>query len=385
LRNVKSAAGFERAVAIDDLGQCHFLLREFPQDLQRRRQARLMARRYSTREALNIIARTWLGAGECHRNMTRYSRAVACFEKAASLYKRLRLPSKVAYCLAGIAGTYRMTSQFGKARSSYCQAALFFRRGRDLPGMLYAHWGVAEIWKYRGRFARASQIYREVGVRAEKIGHANLMAWALWGQAEVLRIQWRISEASELYSKAYNTFLDRDVAGRCWALEGRVQCNILEGKSPVADIERALRDFSLLQAKIGLATILMDKAVYAICEGHMADAEAILRDLRVLDLPRSERARCALVTAELYAQLRNSRSKRYYQLAIATYRALHMRHAFVAAVVRMLIAHSPTDPRGRRTLEAARREARIGQYKKELETIDELRGGRAVKHPLNLY
>jgi tetratricopeptide (TPR) repeat protein len=385
-KNTRVSDGLDRAVAFDDLAQCHFLLRDFVSDLHLRRRARSLARKYRTDEARNLVARTWLGAGESYRNTARYAEAAKCFLRAGEIYKRLNKPEKVGYCLAGVAGINRMISRFDNSERAGRQAISFFRRGKDLTGLLYARWGLGELWKYRGLFPKALRVFHDIRAQAEDMGHQGLIPWTLWSEAEILRLQWKTPEALSLYTRAINIFPPHDLAGRCWGLEGRAQCKTILGISPLDDIESALEGFAHLGAAIGKAAALLDKTIFSLRLGHLKDASSTLREINSDSLPPKDRANFDLVTAELYRLKGDAGAKPLYKRSAATYRSLGMRHAFVTAVILQFIQYESNATRfNRRRFIAALRFARQGDYVKEVEIIRQLLKGEMPEYMLNLY
>lgn len=385
-RNVRLSKGLDRAIAVDDLAQYYFLLRDFTSDLRLRSRARSLARKYKTDEARDLVARTWLGMGESYRNTTRYAEALRCFRRASEIYRRLKKPEKVGYCLAGVAGINRMISRFDNSERASQQAISFFRRGKDLTGLLYARWGLGELWKYKGLFQKALHVFRDIRTQAEDLGHRGLLSWTLWSEAEILRLQWKISDALGLYTLAIDTFPPHDLAGRCWSLEGRAQCKIIQGASPLDDIESAFKGFAVLGAAIGKAAALMDKTTFFLRLRRLNEAKSVLRNIDSDFLPPKDRANLDLVTAELYFLQGKAEAKPLYKRSIATYQLLGMRHAFVSAVILQFIRYKSISPRlERRQLIAALQFARQGHYIKEAEIIRRLLKGEMLKYMLNLY
>ncbi len=383
-RNAESSLGYDRAVALDDLAQCHFLLRDFAGDVRLRRHARSLAVRHGTCEALDLMGRTWLGEGEAYRNLAQYRRSLSCFERARSIYVRLGKPDKVAYALSGAAGINRMASKLEAAEREYRRALILFRKGRDLPGALYARWGLAEVWKYRGSFANADRQLTYVRARAEDLGHRNLTAWAQLGQAELLRLRWDMANALRLYTQALETFASHDLAGRCWALEGRAQCKIIAGVPAEDDIQAAQEGFEKIPAALGIAAVKIDKAVYLMRRGSLGEAEAVLRTISPARLPPKDRANYRLVIAELNTRHGFDSTSSYADVA-SRYKDLGMKYAFVAAVIVLCIHGRAASERFGSLLREARWIARKAHYRTEVEAIRRIDKGEGPHYSLNLY
>jgi tetratricopeptide (TPR) repeat protein len=380
-RNVQQSKGLQRATALDDLAQYHFLLRDFDSDLLLRRQARELARKYKTADALNLVGRTWLGAAESYRNKSRYSKALTCFRKANSVYEDLDMPAKVGYGLAGMAGIYRMNSQFVFSERFSKKAITSFRKGKDLLGSLYAKWGLAELWKYRGFFERADRAYRSIREQAENLGYESLMGWAMWGQAEILRLSWRISEAKQMYTRAFETFSAHDLAGRSWSLEGRAQCKIIAGDSPTGDIQSAVNGFEALEATIGKVAATLDAAVHEMSRGNLSQVKRLLSRIQVKRLPLKDQANLWMVAAELDAHKGTDKSGIHYRRAIAAYKKLGMQHAMVSAIILKSFWHASNKEQLRRALVIARDR----NYIFESTALMRIRDGQRATYSLNLY
>lgn len=335
---LKHAHKVERAVLLDDLGQCCLLLRDMAASMSYRLAARKVASRFDSETARLVVARSWLGIGECLRHTTRYSSALRTFRKAATLFGVFRMHDRVAYCLSGIGGIYRMTSRFDAAEDAYHQALAEFRSGRDIPGRLYALWGLSEVFKYKGDFEKSLRAYALVRRQAEKLGHDRLTALSLWGEAELLRLQFRVSDAVNIYKEALNRFPVTDTAGRSWALEGMAQCKLLQGASPLSELHSAANGFETLHAVIGQAAVKLDEVAFHLRQGQFGTACQILQEVQVTllsSLPPKDVANYRLLFAEYQSATGDPRFLRTYVSAATAYRRLGMDYAFVAAVILM--------------------------------------------------
>ncbi len=377
------ARGLDRAVATDDLAQWKFLSREFDEDLKLRQTARRIAKRFSTNEGVNIIARTWLGSGESWRHTRQYKRSMKCFARAATLYLKLKNYSKAAYSIAGMAGIYRMTSSFAEAKRCYRRAIDYFNKSDELAGSLYASWGTAELYKYDGNFGEAFRIYRKVGALAEKLGHDSLKAWAIYGEAEIARLERKLTDATALYSKAYTTFPGKDLGGRSWAREGRAQCSILGGMSASRDLAKAWAGFTTISAGMGRLALLLDRANDALVRRDFSEAESTLQNLESYRLPLRERAHYAMLKGILHAATSRS-GGRFFRFARIKYQVLGMKHAFVMAVI-MAYIHDPASLHSTRDFLTATRIAKHKKYVTEADVLLRLKGKKLATYNLNLY
>lgn len=382
--SLKHAHAVERAVLLDDLGQCCLLSRDMAASLSCRLSARKVASRFDSKTARLIVARSWLGIGECLRNTTRYSTALRAFKKAATLFGALGMHDRVGYCLSGIGGIYRMTSRFDAAEDSYHRALAEFRSGKDLPGRLYALWGLAEVLKYRGDFGKPLEAYTQVRRQAEKLGHDRLTALSLWGEAELLRLQFHISDALYAYTEALNRFPATDTAGRSWALEGIAQCNILQGVSPLSELRSATVGFEKLHAVIGQAAVKLDEVTFHLSQAQPGSAWETLQQVQITLLPSKDVANYRLLLAEYQFATADPRFLRTYVSAATAYRRLGMDYAFVAAVILMAKALPRSKAIRSKLWHSAKAIATRRRFRHECMVIQDIEAARNPQYLVNL-
>ena len=382
---LKYAHGIERAELLDDIGQCCLLSRDMAASMSYRLIARKVAHRFDSETAKLIVARSWLGIGECLRHMTNYSLALRAFRKAVIKFESLRMHDRVAYCLSGIGGIFRMTSRFNAAENEYRRALVKFHSGRDLLGRIYALWGLAEIFKYRGDFRNSHKYCIKVRSQAIKLGHDRLIALIIWQEAELLRMQFHISEALNMYTEALERFPTTDIAGRSWAFEGMAQCKILIGQSPLSEINSAMVGFESLHAMIGLASVKLDEAIFFLNQRDPTRAWKILQNVKINSLPPKDIANYHLLLASYQASIGDEQSIKTYRGVALAYRRLGMDFAFVAAVILMAESLPLKNVIRSKLWGAAKAVSKKNNYIHECIVIRDIEASRNPMYLINLF
>ncbi len=170
---------------------------------------------------VETLRHVWWALGGTERFLGNYRAALAAYQRAETLARRLKDPSGEAYALCGQAGCLRILGDGKSSFKKYRRAHQIFRRTGDPFGQAYGYCGMGNSLRAYGDAARALPLYKKSHDLYRKVGDEGSLAFALWGMGGSLRRLKKFSLAAARYKQALGIFRQvKDARGEVMALLG---------------------------------------------------------------------------------------------------------------------------------------------------------------------
>jgi len=223
---------------------------------------------------------------ETYRRTGQYRKALKFFYKSFNIWLRLGEESRAAWCLWGIASTFRLLGAYTESIVWY-RRAISLSKSKERRCLIWSHAGIAEVFRIIGKYKEALQYHNDILEAFRLLKDMKGMGWGLAGIGQILKLTGNRQRALELFIQSESVARNNiDTVGIAYALRGQSEISKSTGDLEIAESKaiEAIKLFSAVGYDVGLAYATKSMSEIKLSQGSIEVAHDLaLKSLNLFE------------------------------------------------------------------------------------------------------